>query len=77
VNDPVGSFLAGVTVFAIVKWLFVAGLVLYLAFSAVIIRQVGVMSDAIEDPHNGVIKLFAWAHLLMTILLLVISIIIL
>ena len=54
-----------------VKWMFVAGLVMYVAFSVIIVRQVGVMTEAIEDDINGIISLFAWVHLLLAIALVV------
>lgn len=63
-----------ITLFGIVKWMFVAGLVMYVAFSVVIVKQVGVMTEAIEDDMNGIIALFAWAHLILAIALVVLAI---
>lgn len=54
--------------------MFVAGLVMYVAFSVVIVKQVGVMTEAIEDDMNGIIALFAWAHLILAIALVVLAI---
>ncbi len=62
----------GLTFFGIIKWFLLAGLVMYLAFAGIIVRQVGVMSETIQDPLNPLIKLFAWVHLIMTIGLIVI-----
>lgn len=78
VNNGITDLLFGLTAFDVVKWFLVIGLIMYLAFAVVIIRQVSVMSEAIpEDSHNGIIKVFAWAHLAMTILLLIVTITIL
>ncbi len=73
-NAGLAGFILGLTIFDLVKWFLVVGLVMYLAFAIVIVRQVGVMSEAIEDPNNVLIKTFAWAHLLMTILLIVVAV---
>jgi hypothetical protein len=59
----------GLTFFAIIKWFLLAGLVMYLAFAGIIVRQVGVMSETLEDPMNPLIKLFAWTHFILTIVL--------
>jgi hypothetical protein len=76
-SDTLTTWLFGLTVFAIVKWLLIIGLTMYLAFAVIIVRQVGVMSEALEDPYNELIKMFAWAHLALTVLLIIISIVIL
>ncbi len=67
--------LSQVTLFGVVKGFFVAGLVMYTAFAVVIIKQVGVMTEALEDEINGVISLFAWAHLLLAIALVILAIV--
>ncbi len=67
--------LSQVTLFGVVKGFFVAGLVMYTAFAVVIIKQVGVMTEALEDEINGVISLFAWAHLLLAIALVIMAIV--
>lgn len=60
-----------------VKWLFVMGLMMYIAFAVVIVRQVGVMTEALEDSINGLFSLFAWVHLLLAICLVVLAIVVL
>ncbi len=67
------DLISNFTLLEVVKWFLVVGLVLYSAFAAVIVRQVGVMSTAVEDEFNGVIKMFSWAHLLMAIMLTVVA----
>ncbi len=69
--------LLNVTVFDVVKWFLVVGLVMYTAFAVVIIRQVKEMSESIEDEFNGLISLFAWGHLGIAILLIIIAMIVL
>lgn len=71
------NWVLNLTAFDVVKWFFVVGLVMYIAFAAVIIKQVKVMSEAIEDGINSLVVLFAWAHLLMAILLIIIAVVVL
>ena len=56
-------------VWVIFKWGMVLMLLMYDLFAAVIIKQVGIMSETIEDPANGIVRLFAWFHLLASLLL--------
>ncbi len=71
------SWILNLKAFDIVKWFFVVGLIMYTAFAAVIIKQVKVMSEAIEDGMNSLVVLFAWAHFLMVILLIIIAMVVL
>ncbi len=71
------NWILNLTAFDIVKWFFVVGLVMYTAFAAVIIKQVKVMSEAIEDGINSLVVLFAWAHFLVVILLIIIAVVVL
>ncbi len=71
--DILNTFLTSLTILGIVKGMFMVGLVVYLAFAAIIVRQVAIMKESLEDPNNFIIQIFAWAHLLLTILLLVVS----
>jgi hypothetical protein len=78
VNNNLSDFIFTLTIFDVIKWFLVVGLLMYLAFAVVIIRQVSVMSEAIPtDPHNALVKIFAWAHLGMTILLLIVAAVVL
>lgn len=67
------DLISNVTLFGVVKWMGVAGLVMYVAFAVVIVKQVGVMTEAIEDEANGIISLFAWAHLIMAVGLVILA----
>ena len=73
-SEFIVNSLEKITLFGVVKWMFVAGLLMYTAFSVIIVKQVGVMTEAIEDDVNGIISLFAWAHLLLAIALVVLAI---
>ncbi len=65
----VGGFLRGVTMFSVLKWFFVAGLLMYTIFAIVVVKQVGVMSESVESDANPVVKAFAWLHLIVAITL--------
>ena len=59
------------------KIFLVTGLVMYTIFTLVVLKQVGVMTETFESDVNGTVKMFARAHVLMSLLLTVLSIIIL
>jgi len=63
-----------ITLFGVVKWFLVVGLLMYVAFAVVIVRQVKIMTEAVEDDVNGVISLFAWVHLLLAVALVILAI---
>lgn len=71
------NWLYNLTAFVLVKWFLVVGLMMYTAFAVVIIRQVKVMSEAIEDEFNGLITMFAWVHLAVAIFLTVLAVVVL
>lgn len=71
------SWISGLTAFTIVKWFLVAGLAMYTVFAVVIVKQVKVMSEAIEDEFNGLMIMFAWMHLAVVILLTVLAVVVL
>mgnify|MGYP001560364319 FL=1 len=75
--ENLANILLRVTVFEIVKWFFVVGLMMYIAFGIVVVRQVGIMIEAVEDEFNGVVFILAWAHLLLAMGLLVLAIVVL
>lgn len=66
-----------ITAFEIVKWFFVVGLVMYSAFAAVVIRQVMTMNESVKDPLNTIILLISVAHLILSLLLIVVAIVLL
>lgn len=52
-------------------WIFkvplLLGMLFYLAFGVIVVRQVGLMSKTLEGPFNIPIKVVAWIHLGMII----------
>jgi len=72
--DLLNSFFTGLTLFSVVKAMFVVGLLVYLAFAVIIIRQVQIMNETMEDSHNAIVATFAWAHLVLTLLLIFVSV---
>jgi hypothetical protein len=57
------------TIMGVGKWMFVAGLFLYIIFSLVILKQTLVMSETIDGKYNTGVKIFAFLNLTMAILL--------
>jgi len=53
-----------------VKGGLIIGLTMYCLFALVIIKQVGIMAQTYEAEANGVVRIFAWAHLIMALVLL-------
>jgi len=72
-NLTFGSF----NFWVLIKILFVIGFGLYLAFAAIVIRQVKIMSEVIEGLSVWPLKIFAWIHLGVAIFIFLLSIIIL
>jgi len=69
--DAFIQFLAGFipqfSIWWVVKGLFVLGLALYLAFAAIVIRQVGLMSKTLAGEFNVPLKLISWVHFLVAV----------
>jgi hypothetical protein len=53
----------------VVKGMFIVGLLLYCVFALVVLKQTSVMGQTIEGKYNQAIKMFAWLHMFLTILL--------
>jgi len=73
-SEFIVNSLEKITLFGVVKWFLVVGLLMYVAFAVVIVRQVKIMTEAVEDDVNGVISLFAWVHLLLAVALVILAI---
>lgn len=71
------QWLFQITVFEVVKWFFVVGLVMYTAFAAVMVRQVMTMNESVKDPFNFLILLISYVHLILSILLIVVAVVLL
>jgi hypothetical protein len=61
----------------IIKLLFLLALLIYLAFAAIIIRQIDLMSKTLHTEFAIPIKLVAWIHLVVAILTFFLALIIL
>lgn len=71
------QWLFNITVFQVIKWFFVIGLIMYAAFAAVVIRQVITMNESVKDPLNSIILLVSVVHLILSLLLIVVAIVLL
>jgi hypothetical protein len=59
----------------LLKWFTVVGLIMYTFFTVVVIKQVGIMAESVETEINNIAKMFAWVHLLMSVLLTVVALV--
>ena len=66
-----------IPVWAIAKGCMLFALGLYLVFALILVRQVYMMAQVICNSFNWLIKLFAWAHLLLSIFIFLLAFIIL
>jgi len=51
----------------VIKVLFIIGLFLYLAFAVIVIRQVGLMSKTLNGEFSILLKSIAWVHLIISL----------
>lgn len=65
--DQILSILLGLNIWQVVKGFLLLGILLYLVFAVVIIRQINLMFDALEVELEWVIKFVAWLHLFLVI----------
>ena len=70
-------FLDTLTILSFVKVLFVVGLGLYAFFAYLMLRQVGVMSRAVEMQDEYIVKIVGIAHFLLAIFVLLIALLVL
>ncbi len=70
-NFTLGSF----NFWVLIKILFVIGFGLYLAFAAIVIRQVKIMSEVVEGLFVLPLRFFAWIHLGVAVFIFLLSII--
>ena len=65
--DQILKFFVDFDVWQIVKFVFLFGVVLYLVFAVVVIRQVKLMLDSLEIELEFLIRLIAWLYLFLII----------
>jgi hypothetical protein len=67
----------GISVWLVAKICVLLGLVIYLIFALVIIRQTGLMTDTVDVGFEAPIKFIAWAHFLFAIGIFILALMIL
>lgn len=67
----------GISIWVIAKIFAIFGLVLYLVFALVVVRQVKLMTDTLEVGFELPIRILAYAHLIFAILVLLAAFVIL
>lgn len=71
------TLLPVLTVWWLVKILFLLALLIYIAFAIIIIRQIGLMAKTLHTEFAIPIKLVAWIHLAAAILTFLLALLIL
>lgn len=72
--DRLLESLLAIQVWSLAKLLVVFGLLLYLGFAGVVIRQVNLMSRALNGAFDFPIKTAAWVHFLLAIVVFLLAI---
>jgi len=65
------------TIWLLVKLLFLVGLGIYIFFAAIIIRQVGLMNRTLKGTLDVGVRLLAWMHFLAVIFIFILALVIL
>lgn len=73
--DRILAILLGLDIWQVAKVFVLFGILLYLVFALVIVRQVNLMLESLEVELEWLIKLIAWLHLFLVIGVLVFGII--
>ena len=53
----------GINVWYLAKWVYLFAFLLYFIFAVVMVRQVKLMTKALEEKLNPTLCLIAWVHL--------------
>lgn len=67
----------GISVWFLVKILFLVAIVVYIIFALVVVRQVGLMTDTLEVGFERPVRIIAWVHLFFAMGILILAILIL
>jgi hypothetical protein len=51
-------------VWLIAKFVSIIGMIIYLIFSLVVVRQVQLMTDTLQVPHERFVRILSFAHFL-------------
>ena len=69
--------LIGISIWLIIKIFAVIALAIYLVFAVVVVRQVQLMTQTLKVGFEAPLKLFAYAHLVFAIVVLLAAVLIL
>jgi len=77
--DRFALFLASLTfsLWFFIKLLFLIGLLIYLAFAVIVVRQVSLMTRALNVELETSLKLISWVHLVVAIGVFLLAVVIL
>ena len=56
------------SVWGLVKWMMIGGMVFYCMFAVVLVMQVKVMTETFESGVNGIVKVAGGLHLMLAML---------
>ncbi|MBI2008496.1 hypothetical protein HYS82_02460 [Candidatus Amesbacteria bacterium] len=65
IQDSILNF----SVWGLVKWMMIGGMVFYCVFAVVLVMQVKVMTETFESGVNSIVKFAGVVHLVLAILL--------
>lgn len=71
------KIIPSLSVWWLVKALFVIGLGIYLAFAVIIVRQVGLMTKTLNGEFDVSLKLVTWIHLAVAVVVFFLTLVIL
>lgn len=71
------NFSPALTIWLLVKILFLIGLAIYIAFAVIVVRQVNLMIQALNGGFDFPIKLISWIHLGVAIAIFLLALVIL
>lgn len=57
------------TVWGLIKWMMIGGMVFYCMFAVVLVMQVKIMTETFESGVNAIVKFVGILHLVLAILL--------
>jgi len=69
--------LPNIDIWFLVKIIYLFAFSLYLVFAVVMLRQVKLMTKALEEKINPILCTIAWGHLVLSILIILFSLLIL
>lgn len=71
------SFLTSISIWGVAKLLVLVALGIYLVFAVVVVRQVYAMVKVVSSELDSVIKIIAWLHLILALLVVFLAVVVL